>query len=210
VSTRSYGDACGIAQGVDVIGERWATLVVRELLLGPMRFGDLQLALPGAAPNVLTQRLRELEAAGVLRRRRLDPPSGARVYELTDSGAELEPILVAIGDWAVRSGCLDSSGTLSAVSAMLTLKTYFAPTRPWRADYDLRLGNQPFAARVTGRAVLIRQGSSEQPVATIDTAPKTLLAVMVGDRELRDAPITITGDRPSVERLLAGVRVPQR
>src|SRR5262245_62316048 len=90
---RTYGDACAAAHALDLVGERWALLVVRELLLGPKRFTDLRAGLRNAKPSVLSQRLRELEAAGVVQRRTLAPPSGARVYELTDDGKDLEPIV---------------------------------------------------------------------------------------------------------------------
>ena len=94
---RTYGDRCGVARALDVIGERWALLVVRELVLGPKRFSDLRAGLRGVAPDVLSQRLRELEAAGVLRRTTLPPPGGARVYELTEWGQELEPLVSGSG-----------------------------------------------------------------------------------------------------------------
>src|SRR3954467_91485 len=101
-TARSYHDACPIGRSLDVVGERWALLVVRELLLGPQRFGDLRHALPGVSSNLLTDRLRELEAHGLLARRKLPPPAGAVVYELTDSGKELEPVLLALGQWGAR------------------------------------------------------------------------------------------------------------
>ena len=94
VGRRKYEDGCAIAQALDVIGERWALLVVRELVLGPKRFTDLLTALHGASSDVLTQRLRDLSEAGVVRRRRLGPPAATWVYELTDWGAELEPIIL--------------------------------------------------------------------------------------------------------------------
>ena len=96
---RTYGDRCGIARALDVVGERWALLVVRELLLGPKRFTDLRAGLPGLSPDVLSQRLRELEQAGLVRRRKLAPPAGSRVYELTERGLALEPILLELGRW---------------------------------------------------------------------------------------------------------------
>src|ERR671916_3307645 len=96
---RTYGDLCGIARALDVVGERWAVLVVRELILGPKRFTDLRAGLPNVGPDVLAQRLRELEAAGVLRRRTLAPPAGSRVYEVTERGQELEPVLLGLGGW---------------------------------------------------------------------------------------------------------------
>ncbi len=99
---RSYHDPCGVARALDVVGERWALLVVRELLLGPKRFTDLAGGLPGLSQNVLSQRLRELEDAGVVERVRLGPPVGSRVYRLTPRGAELEAVLLALARWGSR------------------------------------------------------------------------------------------------------------
>jgi DNA-binding HxlR family transcriptional regulator len=91
---RSYGDPCGPARALDLVGERWSLLTLRELLFGPKRFTDLRAGMPGASPNVLAQRLRELEQAGIVRRRKLAPPSGVAVYELTERGHELEPAFI--------------------------------------------------------------------------------------------------------------------
>src|SRR3954465_10608233 len=96
---RTYGDRCGIARALDAVGERWALLVVRELLLGPKRFTDLRTGLPHVGPDVLAQRLKELEAAGIVARRTLPPPAASKVYELTPRGAELEPVVLALGRW---------------------------------------------------------------------------------------------------------------
>src|SRR3990170_3687429 len=100
---RTYDDACAAAHALDLIGERWALLVVRELLLGPKRFTDLKAGLPGASPNVLAQRLRDLEGVGIVRRRKLPPPAASRVYELTEWGLELEPAIISLGRWGARS-----------------------------------------------------------------------------------------------------------
>jgi DNA-binding HxlR family transcriptional regulator len=100
---RTYGDGCAIARALDLVGERWALLVVRELLLGPKCYTDLRTGLPNASPNVLSERLRELERARIVRRRKLPPPAGSRVYELTDWGVELEQIVISLGRWAARS-----------------------------------------------------------------------------------------------------------
>src|SRR3954471_10523999 len=100
---RTYGDGCGIAHALDRIGERWALMIVRELVLGPKRFTDLRAGLPNASPNVLSQRLRELEQAGVVRRRKLPPPAASKVYELTEWGMELESVIVRLGRWGARS-----------------------------------------------------------------------------------------------------------
>src|SRR3954447_14492547 len=99
MAERTYGDPCGVARALDVVGERWALLVVRELLLGPKRFTDLHRGLGSVSQNVLTQRLQELEAVGIVRRRRLGPPAATQVYELTEEGAAIEPILVELGRW---------------------------------------------------------------------------------------------------------------
>src|SRR3954468_24205124 len=101
-TSRTYGDACATARALDVVGERWALLVVRELLLGPQRFSDVRRALPGASSNLVTDRLRELEGHGGVARRKLPPPAGSTVYELTAGGRELEPVVLALGAWGSR------------------------------------------------------------------------------------------------------------
>src|SRR6266576_2058114 len=120
---RTYEDGCGIAHGLDLIGDRWAILVVRELLLGPRRFTDLRTGLPTISPNVLTQRLEELENRSVVGRRRLPPPAATWVYELTDWGQELKPIMIALGNWAVRSPAMPRDKPISASSLVLALET---------------------------------------------------------------------------------------
>src|ERR671919_409087 len=102
-SKRHYEDACATAHAMDLVGERWALLVMRELMLGPKRFSDLRADLPGISANVLTQRLEGLEAAGIVVRRKLPPPASSQVYELTRWGYESEPIFQALGRWAARS-----------------------------------------------------------------------------------------------------------
>lgn len=120
---RWYNDACGTAFGLEVIGERWALLVVRELMLGPRRFSDLRAALPGISAKVLTERLTALEAAGVTVRRSLPPPGKAQVYALTAWGLAAEPLIQELGRWAAQSRAHDPTLPLSAVSLMLSLRT---------------------------------------------------------------------------------------
>src|ERR671933_1479571 len=124
---RTYGDGCAIAQALDVVGERWALLVVRELLLGPKRYTDLRRGLPNASPNVLSQRLAELERAGILRRRKLPPPAASRVYELTEWGMELEPVIVRLGRWGARSPSRPRDAALGVDSLVLSFRTMFDP-----------------------------------------------------------------------------------
>lgn len=100
---RTYSDACGIARALDAVGDRWALMVVRELLLGPKRFGDIRSGLPKLSADVLSQRLRDLEDVGVVRRSTVPPPASVKVYELTQSGLALEPVLVALGRWGGRT-----------------------------------------------------------------------------------------------------------
>src|SRR4051794_24117481 len=143
---RTYGDGCGIAHGLDLIGERWALLVVRELLLGPKRFTDLRDGLPNASPNVLSQRVRELEQAGIVARRKLPPPAASSVYELTRWGRELKPIALSLGTWALRSPSFPSDAPVGTDSVILALATFFDPAAAGdlSAGYELRLGEQVF------------------------------------------------------------------
>jgi DNA-binding HxlR family transcriptional regulator len=204
---RTYGDGCAIAQGLDLVGERWALLVVRELLLGPKRYTDLRRGLLNASPNVLSQRLAELERAGVVRRRKLPPPAGSRVYELTDWGRELEDTVMALGRWAARSPTpLGDAPILSADSVVLALRGRFDSNaaRGLRARYDLRLGEDRFRIDVADAAIEVARGDAHHPDATIDTDPDTLAAVLWSGRPLADAQrsgtFTIEGDKAAVER----------
>src|SRR5215216_5997641 len=123
--SRSVQDGCGIAHASELLGQRWALLVVRELLLGPKRFTDLRAGIPDISPNVLGQRLRELERSGIVRRRRLAPPAAARVYELTAWGQELEPAVLALGRWASHSPSFPSDAEMGSDSLVLALKASF-------------------------------------------------------------------------------------
>ncbi|HEX9520688.1 MAG TPA: helix-turn-helix domain-containing protein, partial [Streptosporangiaceae bacterium] len=107
--TRSYDDPCGIARALDGVGDRWAILVIRELIFGPKRFLQLRSGLRSVSPNVLSQRLRDLEDAGIVRRGVLDPPASVAVYELTERGRALEPVLLELGRWGSRQPITTSS-----------------------------------------------------------------------------------------------------
>src|SRR5918998_5953703 len=151
-SRRRYDDACGTAHALDLVGERWALLVMRELMLGPKRFSDLRADLPGISANVLTQRLEGLEAAGLLTRRRLPPPASAQVYELTEWGLEAEPIVQSLGRWAARSPAHDPTLPLSGTSLMLSFRTMFDPARAQglTARIGFRIGAETYLARIGG------------------------------------------------------------
>ena len=205
---RTYGDGCGIAHALDLLGERWALLVVRELLLGPKRFTDLRDGLPNASANVLAQRLRELEQAAIVQRRKLPPPASSWVYELTGLGRELKPILIALGTWALRSPSFPRDAPVGTDSVVLALGTFFDPAAAddLTADYELRLGENVFAVRIADRRIELGRGPAGQPDAIIATDAGTLSSVIWNGRELDDAlragDITIEGDRPAVNRLL--------
>lgn len=185
---RSYEDPCGIARGLDVIGERWALLVVRELLFGPKRFTDLHHGLPTASQNVLSQRLRELEESGVVRRRRLGPPAAAWVYELTDRGRDLEPALFHLARWGSR-GAMTSGTDLSTDALMFALKTSFDPeaARGLRATYEIRLGADRFRAAIADGRLELTRGEAEHPDAVLDTDARTLRDLVFIGRDLTEA-----------------------
>jgi DNA-binding HxlR family transcriptional regulator len=187
---RTYGDPCGIARALDVVGERWALLIVRELLLGPKRFTDLRAAL-GASPNVLTQRLGELESAGVVQHRSV----GGALYELTDWGRELHPILLALGRWGAHARHRPSA-ELGVDALLLALESTFlsARARDLHASYELRLGEERFTVTVAPNSILIGRGSPLSPDAIIATDAATLRAVVFGDQKLSDASVEIRGD----------------
>jgi DNA-binding HxlR family transcriptional regulator len=218
MTARTYGDGCGIAHALDLVGERWALLVVRELLLGPLRFSDLRAGLPGASPAVLSQRLRDLERAGVVGRRDLPPPAASSVYELTSHGAGLEPIVIALGSWALRSP-LVPAGPVSAVSAMLTLRTYFrpAPAGPAQARpgvVRVRLGDRFYLVRVAAGGIEVTAGQATTGEAGVDTDPDTFVALLTGRLDLADAvesgAVRVDGDLAAVTRLVTGVSMPER
>lgn len=160
VRPRSYGDACAAAHALDLLGERWAILVIRELMLGPRRFTDLRHGLPGISANVLTQRLEGLEAARILRRATLEPPLRASVYELTTWGREVEPIIQALGRWGARSPHHDRAHAFSAASLVLSLRTLFDPERAqgFKKRVGLRIDGESFVARVKKGRFSIERG----------------------------------------------------
>jgi DNA-binding HxlR family transcriptional regulator len=206
---RTYGDGCGIAHALDLLGERWALLVVRELLLGPKRFTDLRDGLPNISPNVLAQRLRELEQAAIVQRRKLPPPAASSIYELTDWGRGLKPILLSLGAWAVHSPSLPHGTPVGTDSVILALSTFFDADAAEDLDarYELRLGENAFYVRVADRRIDVGLAPAGDPDAIIETDVDTLRALIWDGRELadalRDGDIAIDGDRAAVSRFLA-------
>ncbi|HEX8976711.1 MAG TPA: helix-turn-helix domain-containing protein [Solirubrobacteraceae bacterium] len=204
---RTYGDSCGIARALDRVGERWALLVVRELALGPKRFTDLRGGLPGVAPDILAQRLRDLEAAAVVHRRRLPPPAAARVYELTEWGRELVPVLLALGRWGSRAPLPDRPRALSPDALALALETTFAPTvTPTAASYQLMLGEHAFRVTVDAFGIELTRGHASDPVFTLRTDPSTLSGLLWHGRSIgaarRAGTLELEGDTADLARFL--------
>ncbi|CAN5470011.1 MAG: winged helix-turn-helix transcriptional regulator [Actinomycetota bacterium] len=212
---RTYGEACAASHALDLVGERWALLVVRELLLGPKRFTDLRSGLPGASPNVLSQRLRELERVGVVRRGKLPPPAASKIYELTEWGMELEPVITTLGRWGARSPLRPRDAGMSIDSLILALRTMFdsSAAEGLDATLDLRLGDNAFHAIVADGSLIIARGAPKEPDATIKTDPGTLAAMVFEGRPLTEASRSgdakVEGDESAVERLLTLFSLPE-
>lgn len=213
-TTRTYGEACAAAHALDLVGERWALLVVRELLLGPKRFTDLRTGIPHASPNVLAQRLKELEHRGIVRRGKLPPPAGSKIYELTEWGRDLEPVIEALGRWGSRSPFRLEDACMSVDSQVLALRTMFHPhaAHGVTASYQLRLGEQDFTARVAEDKFEIERGVAQNPDATVETTPEALAGLVWAGRDLGEAIATgdvrVAGDEAAVRRFLGLFALP--
>lgn len=205
---RTYGDRCGVARALDIVGERWALLVVRELLLGPKRFTDLRAGLPHVGPDVLAQRLRELEQSGIVCRGTLPPPAGSRIYELTERGRELEDVVVALGRFGSVAPFPPGEAQIGVDAVVIALKSLFDPAGAagLQLSYDLRLGEQRFRIDVTDGRIEAARGSAPAPDAVIETDPGTLAAILWHGRRLEEArragDVAIEGDRRAVTRFV--------
>jgi DNA-binding HxlR family transcriptional regulator len=206
-TSRSYRDSCGIARALDVVGERWAVLVVRELLLTPQRFSELRHALPHVSSNLLADRLRELEHNGVIRR----SPAGSRVYELTERGRKLEPILVALGDWGIDVPQPPGPAALSATSVLIFLRGAArpdpaAPPTTCRLELDGRV----WTVRMVSGRVEVQAGEPATAAVSIRTEPGTFSALLTEPARLAtacaDGSAAVVGDMSAVERLLRSVQ----
>jgi DNA-binding HxlR family transcriptional regulator len=200
ISERSYNQFCGVARALDLMGERWALLVVRELALGPKRFTDLRQGLPGIATNVLSVRLRQLERDGLVTRRLLPPPAPAQIYELSDLGRELVPIMLALGRWGASTmGERSPDQSIRGEWLALALGAFFDPVAAGdlRATIALELDGAPFTLRVEGGLLDVAPGKDGVSDLTIATETELLLQFLAG------APVSVPaeGDRELLERL---------
>jgi len=214
---RLYDDACGMALALELVGERWVPLILRELMFGPRRFGEIKRGLPGVSANVLTQRLESLEANGVLIRRKLPPPASVQVYELTEWGYEAEMPLAALGRWAVRSPLHDPRLPLSGASLMMSFRTMIDSARAGglEARIGFRIGPDPFTAHLhDGRLDVIR-AEAENPDLSIASADAALIAAVVyGGQPLaameESGAIKIEGDHALAERFITWFPLPSK
>lgn len=217
VSTkRWYDDACGTALAMELVGERWSMLIVRELMFGPRRFGELKAGLGGISANVLTQRLDGLEAAHILKRVKLPPPANVQVYELTPWGYEAETAIKALGAWAARSPDHDPTLPLSAASMMLSLRTMLdvdrARTTPPMA-IGFAFGAESFVARLADGDLPIARGTGATD-AHFTTSPPTMAALIYGKWQLDEAEaageLAFSGDRTLAARFIDLFHLPAK
>lgn len=207
---RRYDDACGLAHALELIGERWAILVLRELMFGPRRFSELKTDLPGISANVLTQRLIDLEERGLVRKTRLPPPASVQVYEATEWGLEAAPVMRVLGRWAVRSLCHDPSRPVSHVSIMMSMQAMFDANAA--GDFATRAG---FRFGETSYVVDVRDGRIDVQRAephgcdfTVTASPEEVAAVLYGGAPI-DV-IRIDGDLARATRFVTLFPLPPK
>jgi len=214
--SRRYHDACGAAHGLDLVGERWALLVIRELMMGPRRFSDLRKDLCGLSANVLTQRLEGLEASGVIQRRKLPPPASVQVYELTDWGYEIEPVFMVLGRWAARSPQHDPTLPISAVSIMQSFKTMFDPARALDAKMRLGfvLGEDRMVVTVADGGIDARRGEVEACDVVVRAPAQVVAAAVYGKVPLKslegEGTMAIEGDQATFARFVDFFHLPAK
>jgi DNA-binding HxlR family transcriptional regulator len=200
VARRSYGQYCGLVRAVDMVGERWALLIIRDLFVGPRRFTDLRNGLPRIPTNILSARLRELEAAGVVHRRVLPRPSGSMVYELTAYGRELEGVVLALGRWGAKAlGEPKPGEIITCDSITIAMRSLFRAEEA--ADvavaYELRLGDVVLGVRVDKGGLDVTEGGLEGADLVIETGP-AIRALLAGEiapgAAIADGTVHVTGD----------------
>src|SRR5919205_2437011 len=203
VTSRSYDQFCGVARALDLVGERWALLVVRDLILGPKRFTDLRRGLPGIGTNILAARLKELERGGVVARRTLPPPAASVVYELTEYGRALEEPLLALGRWGATSmGPRQDGQALRSEWLAVALKAFFRPeaAADLRADIELRFEGGTFLVRIDRSSLLVEPSARNGADLVLTTEVETLIGYLAG-ADVPAAALEPDGDEALLERL---------
>ena len=213
---RRFQDACGLAHGLELVGERWALLVVRELLLGPRRFSDLRIDLPGISANILSQRLTELEKRGIVERVMLPAPARVAAYGLTPFGQSAEPMILAMSRWAMTSPAHDRTLPVNRVSMLLSMKTTIDMSRVGflTMKVGFRFGDAAYHARLDRTGLVIEAG--EDPWADVHYAgqPKALAERLYGKRDLAELAargvLEMTGDRAQEGRFCGLFNLPEK
>lgn len=203
-----------MAHALDIIGDRWAMPIMRELMLGPKRFTDLRASLPGISANVLTQRLEELEAASILVRRRLPPPAASQIYELTDWGCESEILFRVLGRWACRSPTMQPGQPMSNVSVVLSLRTMIDPGRIGDTDavIGMRFGEETFRAVLEQGGFAIDRGDVDGADVIFSGDQNALAAVIYGGARFEDVAraLAVDGDRELADRFVRMFPLPPK
>ena len=193
---RRYDDACGLAHALDLLGERWGMLVLRELAYGPRRFSELKSDLQGISANVLTQRLTELEARGLVRKLKLPPPASVQVYQATKWGLEAVPVIASLGRWAARSPLHDPTLPMSHVSVIMSFQTLLSPTLAEGLDARIgfRFGEASYVTTVRDGRLDVQRGEVEDCDVVFTGSPTEIAAVVHGG-----APFDTVGVEGDVE-----------
>ncbi|MDF7776788.1 helix-turn-helix domain-containing protein [Sphingomonas sp. AOB5] len=213
---RWYDDACGTALALELVGERWSLLIVRELLYGGRRFSELKANLSGISANILTQRLEGMEASGILVRKKLPPPASVQIYELTPWGYESETAIRELGRWAARSPDHDTTLPLSAASLMTSFRTMISAERVGdeTASIGFVFGPESFLAQIANGWIEIRRAGVEGAELVFDSDPMSLASVVYGGRPIADAEgagvLTVRGDRALAERFTGWFPLPAK
>lgn len=207
---RSYRQYCAIAHALDIVGERWTLLIVRELLMGPKRFTDLLNGLPGIGTNLLSSRLRELEESDILERRTLPPPAASAVYDLTELGHGLESVIAALHRWGSKTQAApDKKDQFRPEWSILAMQYAFRPelAKGLSETYEYRIGNEVFHARIEDGSIETRQGFAQNPDLIITTDPETYSAIAMQQVALVDAvnsgDVAVEGDADTLKRSAA-------
>lgn len=213
MTTREYGQFCGLARALEIVGERWALLIVRDLLVGPRRYTDLRRGLPRIPTNILATRLKELEQAGIVERRLMPRPAGSVVYELTDAGRALEEPVLGLGRWGARLlGEPRPDEIVTTESVIMALRTTFQPDAAHGPDtaYELRMGDIVLHARVADGTLDVGEGGLPEPDLIIEAGP-AIRALMSGEISPADAvaggSVRLTGDPALLDRFAATFRI---
>jgi DNA-binding HxlR family transcriptional regulator len=207
---RRHDDACGLAHALDLIGERWGMLVMRELAYGARRFSELKADLPGISANVLTQRLTQLGERGLIRKIKLPPPASVHVYEATEWGLEAMPVIASLGKWAARSPLHDPTLSMSHVAAMMSLKTLISPKKAGNIEgqFGFRFPKASYVATLAEGQLQVDRREPEGCNVIFTGTPTDLVAVVHGGEPL-DL-IQVEGDREMAERFVKIFELPQK